>query len=98
MMEILEALAKATCRFKDPAAAFWEGERKSLPSGTSLVVIASGISESLLWLLREWKESGSQLLLLRTGDRQADGGDGWLPACSIRNPGSLLRIHPEAPG
>jgi hypothetical protein len=49
-------------------------------------------------MLRDWKESGSRLLLLLTGDRQEIGGDGFLPACSIRNPGSLLRINPEVPG
>jgi uncharacterized protein (DUF58 family) len=98
LMEILEALAKVTPRFKDPAEAFWQGESKSLPSGTSLIFIASRVPDSLLWMLRDWKESGSRLLLLLTGDRQEIGGDGFLPACSIRNPGSLLRINPEVPG
>jgi len=97
-MEILEALAKATPRFKDPAEAFWQRESKSLPSGTTLIVIASRVPDPLLWLLREWKEKGSPLLLLLTGDRQESGGEEFLPACSIRNPGSLLKINPEAPG
>jgi hypothetical protein len=62
------------------------------------MVIAPRIPDRLLWLLREWKEGGSQLLLLLTGDRQESGGDGFLPWCSIRNPGSLLKINPEVPG
>ena len=98
LMEILEALAKATPRFKDPAEAFWQRESKSLPSGTTLMVIASRVPEPLLWPLREWKENGFPLLLLLTGDRQESGGEEFLPSCSIRNPGSLLKINPEAPG
>jgi uncharacterized protein (DUF58 family) len=98
LMEILETLAKVTPRFKDSAEVFWQGESKSLPSGTTLILIASRVPDSLRWLLRDWKESGSPVLLLLTGDRREGGGDGFLPICSIRHPGSLLRIHPEAPG
>ena len=98
LMEILEGLAKVTPRLKQPAEAFWQAERQSLPSGTTLILIASRVPDSFRGLLRDWKENGSPLLLLLTGDCRDDGGDGDLPVCSIRHPGSLLKIHPGGPG
>ena len=94
-MEILDALARVTPRCKDSAETFFQRESQSLTSGTTLILIASRVPDPLLWQLRDLKESGSKLLLLLTGDPQEGGGDGFIPSCSIRHPGSLLRIHPE---
>jgi uncharacterized protein (DUF58 family) len=95
LMEILDALARVTPRCKDSAETFFQRVSQSLTSGTTLLLIASRVPDPLLWQLRDLKESGSKLLLLLTGDPQESGGDGFIPSCSIRHPGSLSRIHPE---
>ena len=95
LMEILEALAKVTPRAKDSSEAFLQRESNSLPSGTTLILVASQIPESFFRLLRDLKERGTKLLLLRIGDGKESGFEGMIPSCSIRRPGDLLKIHPE---
>jgi hypothetical protein len=95
LMEILEALAKVTPRAKDSSEAFLQRESKSLPSGTTLILVASQIPESFFRLLRDLKERGTKLLLLRIGDGKENGFEGMIPSCSIRRPGDLLKIPPE---
>ena len=95
LMEILEALAKVTRRVKDSSEAFLQRESKSLPSGTTLILVASQIPESLYRLLKTMREEGAELLLLRIGDPKETGMDGMIPSCRIRHPGDLLAINPE---
>jgi uncharacterized protein (DUF58 family) len=95
LMEILEALAKVTPRAKDSSEAFLQRESKSLPSGTTLILVASQIPESFFRLLRDLKERGTKLLLLRIGDPKESGLDGMIPSYPIRHPGDLLTINPE---
>ena len=95
LMEILEALAKVTPRAKDSSEAFLQRESKSLPSGTTLILVASRIPESFFRLLRDLKERGTKLLLLRIGDPKESGSDGMIPSYPIRHPGDLLTIDPE---
>jgi len=95
LMEILEALAKVTPRAKDSSEAFLQRESNSLPSGTTLILVASQIPESFFRLLRDLKERGTKLLLLRIGDGKESGFEGMIPSCSIRRPGDLLKIPPE---
>jgi uncharacterized protein (DUF58 family) len=95
LMEILEALAKVTCRAKDSSGAFLERESKSLGSGTTLILVASHAPESFFRLLRDLKERGTELLLLRIGDPKETAVDGMIPSHRIRHPGDLLTINPE---
>jgi hypothetical protein len=94
-MEILEALAKVTPRAKDSSEAFLVRESKFLPSGTTLILVASQIPEPFLRLLGDLKEKGTKLLLLRIGDPKESGSGGMIPSCPIRRPGDLLTINPE---
>ena len=73
LMEILEAPAKVTPRAKDSSEVFLQRETKSLPSGTTLILIASQIPESFFRLLRDLRERGAKLLLLRIGVRKRAG-------------------------
>jgi uncharacterized protein (DUF58 family) len=95
LMDILEALAKVTLRPKDSSEAFLERESKSIPSGTTLILVASRAPESFFRLLSDLKERGTKLLLLRIGDPKETGMDGMIPSFPIRHPGDLLRINPE---
>jgi len=95
LMEILEALAKVTPRAKDSSEAFLERESKSLPSGTTLILVASQIPESFFRLLRDLRERGTKMLLLRIGDPKESGLDGMIPSYPIPHPGDLLTINPE---
>jgi len=94
IMEILEALAKVTPRAKDSSEAFLQRESKSLPVGTTLILVASQIPGSFFRLLRDLKERGTKLLLLRIGDGKESGFEGMIPSCPIRRPADLLKIHP----
>jgi uncharacterized protein (DUF58 family) len=95
VMEILEALAKVTPRAKDSSEAFLQRESKSFPAGTTLLLVASHVPDSFFRLLRDLKERGTKLLLLRIGDGKESGFEGTIPGCSIRRPGDLLKIHAE---
>jgi uncharacterized protein (DUF58 family) len=95
LMEILEALAKVTCRAKDSSGAFLERETKSLGSGTTLILVVSHAPESFFRLLRDLKDRGTKLLLLRIGDPKETPVDGMIPSHLIRCPGDLLKINPE---
>ena len=95
LMEILEALAKVTPRAKDSSEAFLQRESKSLPSGTTLILVASQIPESFFRLLRDLKERGAKLLVLRIGNQKGSGLDGMIPSYPIRHPGDLLAINSE---
>jgi uncharacterized protein (DUF58 family) len=95
LMEILEALAKVTPRAEDPSEAFLQRETRSLPAGTTLILVASQIPQSFFRMLRDLGQRGTRLLLLRIGDREESGFEGMIPSCSIRHPGDLLKIHPE---
>jgi hypothetical protein len=94
-MEILDALAKVTPRAKDSSETFLQRESKSLPSGTTLILVASQIPESFLGLLRDLKERGAKLLVLRIGNQKGSGLEGMIPSCPIRHPGDLLGINSE---
>jgi len=94
LMEILEALAKVTPRAKDSSEAFLQREIGSLPSGTTLILVASQIPESFSRLLRDLKERGTKSLLLRIGDPKESEMDGMIPSYPIRHPGDLLTINP----
>ncbi len=95
LMEILEALAKVTPQATDSMETILQRECNSLPSGTTLILIASKAPESLLWLLNDLKEKGYKLLLLLIGDQQKTGPEGVIPICHIRHPGSFLEVSPE---
>jgi uncharacterized protein (DUF58 family) len=95
LMEILEALAKVSPRVKDSSEAFLQREIGSLPSGTTLILIASQIPELLYRLMKAMREEGAELLLLRIGDPKETGTDGMIPSYPIRHPGDLWTINPE---
>ncbi len=95
LMEILEALAKVSLPARISSGAFLQSQSKSLPSGTTLILAVSRVPESFFRLLRDLKDRGTQLLLLRIGDQQEGGWDGIIPSYSIRKPGDLLTINPE---
>jgi uncharacterized protein (DUF58 family) len=96
LMEILEALAKVTLRAKISSEAFLQSQSKSWPSGTTLILVVSQVPESFFPLLRDLKDRGTKLLLLRVGDQQEGGLDGTIPSYPIRKPGDLLTINPES--
>jgi len=98
LMEILEALAKVTPQAKDSSQEFLQEQSQSLPAGTTLILIASQIPQSFYRLLRELREGGARLLLLRIGDSGESGLDEMIPRCSIRHPGDLLKLNLEAQG
>jgi uncharacterized protein (DUF58 family) len=95
LMEVLEALAKVTRRAKDSSEAFLERESKSMPSGTTLILVTSSAPESFFRLLKDLKERGTKLLLLRIGDPKETETYGMIPSYPIRHPGDLLKINPE---
>ena len=95
LMEILEALAKVTPRTKDSSEVFLERESKSLPSGTTFILVASHAPDSFYRLLRDLKEKGTKLLLLRIGDPKESGLKGMIPGYPICHPGDLLTINAE---
>ena len=95
LMDILEALAKITSRSRDSFETFLQRERQALPSGSTLIFIASQAPEPLLWLLNDLKKSGFQVFLLLVGDQKERCPEGPLPRNYIRHPGSLLGNHPE---
>jgi uncharacterized protein (DUF58 family) len=95
LMEILEALAKVTPRAKESSEAFLQRESRSLPSGATIILVVSQVPESFFRLLRDLKDKGAKLLLLRIGESQEGGLNGMILSHPIRNPGDLLTIHPE---
>jgi uncharacterized protein (DUF58 family) len=95
LMEILEALAKVTPQAKDSMETILQRESNSLPSGTTLILIASKAPESLRWLLNDLKEKGHKLLLLLVGVQQKTGPEGVIPTYHIRHPGNFLEVSPE---
>lgn len=95
LMGILDALAKITPRTKDSSEAFLQRESKTLPAGTTLILVACRIPESFFRLLRDLGERGTKLLLLRIGDPKESRFEAMIPSCSIRDPADLLKINPE---
>jgi uncharacterized protein (DUF58 family) len=91
LIEILEALAKVTL---DSAVSseFLLEEAGSLPSGTSLIVIAGRPAAPLLWMLSEIQERGTRLLLLAVGNGEDAGPACSIPTCRIHDPGGLAEI------
>ncbi len=98
LMEILEALAKVTPRTRHSSETFLQRESESFPSGTTLILIASQIPDSFFRLLRDLKEKGTKLLLLRIGYQNESGFDGMIQSCWIRHPGDLLKVNLEVQG
>ena len=98
LMEILEALAKVTPRTRHSSETFLQRESESFPSGTTLILIASQIPDSFFRLLRDLKEKGTKLLLLRIGYQNETGFDGIIRSCWIRHPGDLLKVNLEVQG
>jgi uncharacterized protein (DUF58 family) len=94
LMEILEALAKVTPRSGDSFETFLQEERRNLPSGSTLMLITSGVGELLSCLMHDLEESGYRLFLLLIGDQEATIPEVGIPTCRIRHPGSLLGAHP----
>jgi uncharacterized protein (DUF58 family) len=94
LMEILEALAKVTPRYGDSFEAFLQGERRHLPSGSTLIFITSRADEPLLWLMNDLKEKGYRLLFLLIGDHEGTGPEGRIPTYRVRHPESLSGAHP----
>ena len=95
LMALLEALAKVTMRVKESSESFLERESKILPSGTTLVMVASRVQESMLWLLNDLKEKGVPVLLFLVGDQEENTPPGTIPHHYIRHPGNLLGLGSE---
>lgn len=67
-VQILEELAKVTANVSGPFEDFLQNERRSLPWGTTLILVISEVSESLIGLLTSMKENGYKLIVLQIGE------------------------------
>lgn len=90
LLQILEALAKATRKSKAAPEVFLQREMAHSPSGTTLILIASHFGPSLLWFANDLKEKGHRLLLVETGD-MPDRPQGDLPVYRIHGRGRIPR-------
>ena len=92
LVEILEALAKATPLSSCPFEEFLQTERTSLPWGTTLVFILSRASPSLTELLVDLKESGHKLLVLQVGDTEGSKIESTIAWHRIRQPEDFMKV------
>jgi len=91
LVSILEALAKVTPYSSGSFTEFLQGERRSLPWGTTLVFILSRPLESLTGLLTNLKERGHKLLVLQIGNQGRDRIDYSVTWHNVRVPGDLMK-------
>jgi uncharacterized protein (DUF58 family) len=68
LLQILEALAKATPIASQPFSAFFQEERRHLALGTTLIFIFSTIPDSMGGVFRELKERGYEITVYQTGE------------------------------
>ncbi len=68
MVRILEALAKVIPASSGPFTEFFQGERKGLPMGTTLIFIFAQLPEKLKGILADLRENGYKLLVFQIGD------------------------------
>jgi len=92
LVSMLEALAKTTACPSGPFEEFMQSERRSLPWGTSLIVILSRPSESLTGLLTSLRERGHKLLVLQIGEQGESGINSSLACYNVRHLGGLVGI------
>jgi len=68
LVQILEALAKATPASHQTFSQFFQSESEQLPAGATLVFIFSRVSPELITTLVEARNSGYKILALQTGE------------------------------
>jgi uncharacterized protein (DUF58 family) len=96
-VQILEALAKVTAKVSGPFEDFLQNERRSLPWGTTLIIVISEVTGSLIALLASMKESGYKLIVLQIGDHDQEEHARKFAWHVIKEPADLTNIGMEAP-
>lgn len=94
LVSLLEAMAKVVPAYSGPFTEFFQGERKGLPMGTTLIFIFSQLPEKLKGILADLKENGYKLLVFQVG---ALNNEDRLPDINwynIQEPGELGEILP----
>ncbi len=91
LIEILEALAKTTHHHSEAFIDFIQSERRTLPWGTTLIIILSKADDELLALLTHLKESGYRLVVIQVGKgtMRASASLHWI---EVAGPGDLVNL------
>lgn len=91
LVNILETLAKVTPYSKDSFEDFFQTEQKSLPWGTTLIVIVGRPSESLTELLTNLRETGHKPLVLQIGNQGRGRIEATVSWHNILGSGDLMK-------
>jgi uncharacterized protein (DUF58 family) len=91
LMNILEALAKATLRSTGPFPAFLAGAGQALPGDATLVFIAARPYEELRLFVSRSMQDGRHLLLVTVGTQEDYHWEMSLPRYTVREPGDLMQ-------
>ncbi|MFH1031689.1 MAG: DUF58 domain-containing protein [Chloroflexota bacterium] len=94
LVDLLETLAKVTTVTTGSFEKFVEGERESLPWGTTAILVIAKPSESLPELLANLRNAGHKPLVFQVGE--TDGLEHTVPWHIIRRPDDLLELK-ESP-
>jgi len=89
LFNILEILARVTLSPIEPLEALLSQERSNIPWGATLIFVASKVSELLLATLDNLRESGRQVVLLKTGKVPTEEANHKCKVYSIRVIGNL---------
>jgi len=92
LISILEALAKTTSVPDESCTDFLNTERKSLPWGTTLVIILGQPVDSLNRLLEDLRESGYKTTIIQTGTPATNGTDSQAGYYKVNKPDDLAEV------
>jgi uncharacterized protein (DUF58 family) len=95
LVRILEALAKVVPASSGSFIDFFQGERKGLPMGTTLIFIFAQLPEKLKGILADLRESGYKLLVFQIGEMNNEEILPDIAWSNIQQPGELAEIMPR---
>ena len=98
LVSLLEALAKVTRLASGPFEEFWQGERRNLPWGTTLIFILSRPSQSLTGLLTSLRESGHKLLVNQVGGQESSRNDYGITWHNVSHIGDTVKVGDKETG
>ncbi len=93
MVSILEALAKIVPAVSSPFPVFFQGERKDLLLGTTLIFVFARLPEGIKEILTDLKENGYKLLVFQIGEDKMEASLPDIAWYNIRHPQELAEIR-----
>jgi uncharacterized protein (DUF58 family) len=92
LVRILETLAKVVPSSSSPFIDFFQGERKGLPMGTTLIFIFAQLPEKLKGIIADLRENGYKLMLFQIGEMKQEEILPDIAWYNIQQPGELAAI------